>query len=150
MEECYFWLKLQAKACNFTKSNTPAWVVFTFFKLYKWCQIVRRISYAESMKNFNIFLASSDYDSQIKLIVRGRMVWHEDELFTRYVLLITRYYLLVALYLLLVTFHSLLVTTYSSLITFHSSLLIRYSLLFTRYLSLISTIYLLNFGSLVY
>ena len=105
MEECYFWLKLQAKASNFTKSNTPAWVVFTFFKLYKWCQIVRRISYAESVKNFNIFLASSDYDSQKKLIVRGGMVWHEDELFTRYVLLITRYYLLVALYLLLVTFH---------------------------------------------
>ena len=140
MEECYFWLKLQAEACNFTKSNTPAWVVFTFFKLYKWCQIVRRISYAESI---NIFLASSDYDSQKKLIVRGRMVWHEDELFTRY-------YLLVALYLLLVTFHPLLVTTYSSLFTFHSSLLIRYSLLFTRYFSLISTIYLLNFGSLVY
>ena len=68
-------------------------------------QIVRRISYAESVKNFNIFLASSDYDSQKKLIVRGGMVWHEDELFTRYVLLITRYYLLVALYLLLVTFH---------------------------------------------
>ena len=25
--------KLQAKACNFTKSNTPPWVFFTFFKL---------------------------------------------------------------------------------------------------------------------
>ena len=24
------------KVCNFTKSNTPPWVVFTFFKLYKW------------------------------------------------------------------------------------------------------------------
>ena len=23
------------KACNFTKSNTPPWVFFTFFKLYK-------------------------------------------------------------------------------------------------------------------
>ena len=24
------------KACNFTKINTPPWVFFTFFKLYKW------------------------------------------------------------------------------------------------------------------
>ena len=30
MEECYFLLKLQAKACNFTKSNTPPRVFFTF------------------------------------------------------------------------------------------------------------------------
>ena len=29
-------VKLQALASNFTKSNTPAWVFFTFFKLYKW------------------------------------------------------------------------------------------------------------------
>ena len=32
-------VKLQASACNFTKNNTPAWVLFTFFKLYKWYQI---------------------------------------------------------------------------------------------------------------
>ena len=25
-------VKLQTKACNFTKSNTPPWVLFTFFK----------------------------------------------------------------------------------------------------------------------
>ena len=24
------------KACNFTKSNTPLWVLFTFFNMYKW------------------------------------------------------------------------------------------------------------------
>ena len=42
------------------------------------------------------------------------------------------------------------VTTYPLLFTFHSSLLIHYSLLFTRYFcSLISNIYLLNFGSWV-
>ena len=29
----------------FTKSNTPAWVFFTFFKLYKWYQIAQSISY---------------------------------------------------------------------------------------------------------
>ena len=32
MEECYFLVKWQAKAYNFTKSNTPPWVFFKFFK----------------------------------------------------------------------------------------------------------------------
>ena len=36
---------LQAKASNFTKINTPPWVFFTFFKLYKWYQIAQRITY---------------------------------------------------------------------------------------------------------
>ena len=31
-------VKLQAK------SNTPSWVFFTFFKLYKWYQIAQRIT----------------------------------------------------------------------------------------------------------
>ena len=33
------WMKLEA--CNFTKSNTPPWMFFTSFKLYKWYQIVQ-------------------------------------------------------------------------------------------------------------
>ena len=36
---------LQASAFNFTKINTPQWVFFTFLKLYKWHQIVQRITY---------------------------------------------------------------------------------------------------------
>ena len=36
------------KACNFTKINTPPWVFFTFFKLYKWYQIEQRITYTKS------------------------------------------------------------------------------------------------------
>ena len=40
-------VKLQAKACNFTKSNTPPWVFFTFFKLYKLYQTAQRITYLE-------------------------------------------------------------------------------------------------------
>ena len=75
-------------------------------------------------------------------------------LITFYSLLVTFYSLLVPFYSLLITCYSLLfslyslpVTTYSVLFTFHSSLLIRYSVLFTRYFcSLISAIYLLNFG----
>ena len=35
-------VKLQ-KAYNFTKSNTPPWMFFMFFKLYKWYQIAQRI-----------------------------------------------------------------------------------------------------------
>ena len=27
------------KPVTFTKSNTPSWVFFTFFRLYKWYQI---------------------------------------------------------------------------------------------------------------
>ena len=34
-------VKLQASACNFTEINTPQWVFFTFFKLYKWYQIAQ-------------------------------------------------------------------------------------------------------------
>ena len=29
-------------ACNSTNSNTPTWVFFTFFNLYKWYQIAQR------------------------------------------------------------------------------------------------------------
>ena len=31
MEKCKFRIKLQAEACNFTKSITPPWVFFVFF-----------------------------------------------------------------------------------------------------------------------
>ena len=58
MEECYFLLKLQAKACNFTKSNTPPWVFFTFLKLYKWYQIVQSISYKPAI--FFLFMNESN------------------------------------------------------------------------------------------
>ena len=44
-------IKLQAKACcNFTKSNTPPWVFFTAFKLYKWYQIAQSTPYLFSQK----------------------------------------------------------------------------------------------------
>ena len=42
MEECYF---LQAEACNFTKSNTPTWVLFMFFKLNEWYQIAQSMTF---------------------------------------------------------------------------------------------------------
>ena len=36
-------VKLQALACIITKNNTPLWLVFTFFKLYKCYQITQHI-----------------------------------------------------------------------------------------------------------
>ena len=38
-------VKLLADVCNFTKRNTPPWVSFTLFKLYKWYQIAQRTTY---------------------------------------------------------------------------------------------------------
>ena len=38
-------VKVQAEACNFTKSITPPWVFFTFFKVYKWCQVAKSVSF---------------------------------------------------------------------------------------------------------
>ena len=33
--------------CNTPKWNTPPWVFFTFFKLYKWYQIAQTVSYIQ-------------------------------------------------------------------------------------------------------
>ena len=33
------------RSVTFSKSNTPLWVLFTFYKLYKWYQIAQRITY---------------------------------------------------------------------------------------------------------
>ena len=51
---------LQAKACNFTKSNTSPWAFFTFFKLYKWYQIAQRITYEDSELSLRLFNMVSD------------------------------------------------------------------------------------------
>ena len=48
-------VKLQASACNFTKSNTPPWVFFTFSKLCKWYEIAQSITYI-LRKMLNILL----------------------------------------------------------------------------------------------
>ena len=38
-------ITLKALDCNFTKRNTPPWVFFKFFNLYKWYQIGQRITH---------------------------------------------------------------------------------------------------------
>ena len=54
LEECYFQQSCRLKACNYTKSNTPLWVFFTFFKLYKWYQIPQNIW--QSLELLNVFV----------------------------------------------------------------------------------------------
>ena len=39
------------KSITYSKSITPQWVFFTFFKLYKWNQIAQSVSYTQSYKN---------------------------------------------------------------------------------------------------
>ena len=49
-------VKFQSEACNFTKSNTPAWVFFTFFKLCKWYGIAKNVSNTDELNYVpNIF-----------------------------------------------------------------------------------------------
>ena len=38
-------VRLLASVCNFTKSNTPPWLFFTFFKLYKSYQLAQRTTF---------------------------------------------------------------------------------------------------------
>ena len=38
-------VKLHAEACNFTKSNTPPWVFFAFFRSWNLYQIAQSVSY---------------------------------------------------------------------------------------------------------
>ena len=50
-------VRLQAEVGNFTEINIPPWVLFTFFKLYKWYQMAQCISY----RKLNLLLTSSIY-----------------------------------------------------------------------------------------
>ena len=45
-------------ACNFIKINTPPWVFFTFFTLYKWSQIAQSTPFAHVL--LLIFILSED------------------------------------------------------------------------------------------
>ena len=46
-------VKLQASACNFTKSITPPWVFFMFLKLDNWYKIAQSVK-ATTVKPFTI------------------------------------------------------------------------------------------------
>ena len=47
--------------------NTPPWVFYTFFKLYKWYQITQRTTYVLSLTHFfakNMFVKGEFFDTQ--------------------------------------------------------------------------------------
>ena len=74
--------KLQAKAWNFTKGNTPPWVFLKFLKLYKWYQIVQRISNllnfpASSDKNFGTnWICRNGYQCDFQFIKASESKFH--------------------------------------------------------------------------
>ena len=62
--------KLQVQACNFTKSNTPPWVFFMFFKLYKWHQIAQSIAYNKDNRYFITADDSAHFMQPVAKMVR--------------------------------------------------------------------------------
>ena len=69
-------VKLQASACNFIKINTPPWVFFTFFKLYKCYQIAQRITYilrlsSQALCKETFVLQKSEYRLHSFLMLTG-------------------------------------------------------------------------------
>ena len=61
-------IKKPAKGCNFTKSNTPSWVIFMFFKLYKWYQIAQGITYKNIAQNWQDIITKSDSKGLLKML----------------------------------------------------------------------------------
>ena len=46
--------QIKAEACNFTKSDTPPWAFFTFFKLCKWHQMAEGYQNVENKMKKNV------------------------------------------------------------------------------------------------
>ena len=78
---------VQALACNFTKSNNPPWVFFTFFKLCEWYQIAQRTAsmiklFCENSQRKLCIYHKLKIDHQInKLKMRKNIFW-QLEIFT--------------------------------------------------------------------
>ena len=71
-------VKLQVEASNFTKSSTPPWMCFTFFKLYKWYQIAQRtthINFREKTSNKTKWTVSKNDTWYILEFHCGKIVW---------------------------------------------------------------------------
>ena len=61
-------------ACNFTKSNTPPRVFFTFFKLQKWYQIAKRITYNQK-ETIQLVLLESYVSSAFVIVKSKHLLW---------------------------------------------------------------------------
>ena len=64
--------KLQAEACNFTKSNARPCLFFTFLKLHKWYQIAHRITYAKNVYKFNDYLQFQEATNLVSKVIANR------------------------------------------------------------------------------
>ena len=65
-------------ACNFSKSNPPSKVLFTFFKLYKWYQIEQRITYFQLRKLLFFFSESDNKWKGASLIEYQRRIFQKE------------------------------------------------------------------------
>ena len=69
-------VNLQAEACNFTKSNTPPWLFFMFFKLYKRYQIAQRITYIDLGKSAQSIILLKVYEREMYCTSLLAFEWH--------------------------------------------------------------------------
>ena len=71
--------KLQAEACDFTKSNTLPWVFFTFFKLYECYQIAQSVSNKKPnpTKSINPFM--HNVVKWPNICMKGLILWAIDQ-----------------------------------------------------------------------
>ena len=58
-----------------TKTNTPPWVFFTFFKLYKWYQIAQRIIFS---KLWSLFIKTTYSLIYVQLCIVSSKFWSRD------------------------------------------------------------------------
>ena len=65
MEECYW---------NFTESNTPPLLFFTFFRLYKWYQTAQSITFRNAEHEWKELRKIMDYEN-CKLLCKIILVW---------------------------------------------------------------------------
>ena len=71
-------LKLQNKACNFTKNNSPPWVFFTFFKLHKRYQITQSITYSFLQTKIKTVWFCNTFSASLYSIVYYMMLWETN------------------------------------------------------------------------
>ena len=75
-------VKLQVLTYNFTKSNTPPWVFFTFFKSYKCHEMAQSITYwvilifvqdsHSNLNNFSLIIIMKNVLSKIRLTIAAQ------------------------------------------------------------------------------
>ena len=76
-------IKLQAEACNFTKSNTPPWVFFAFFELYEWYQIAQSTTVFYQLVLFDLTFDICIIEEATSYIVKIILLYSSSCLFLK-------------------------------------------------------------------